>query len=244
MRKYFSVKSVPVAAWSSPVPLNFRPRLFTLFMLSFGLIVFGIGEGMLVRAGLGVSPWTVFAQGVSLQLGISIGWSTFAVSLLVLLLWIPLKQVPGLGTLLNAILIATALDVSLVYLPLPSGLVGQLAFTIGGILAVGFGSGLYLIANLGAGPRDGLMTGLQRRTDFPIAYVRLGIELCVVILGWLLGGSVGVGTLLFALGIGPAVALGLYAVGAASGATGVRYPRAGQPAPLQTEQATELVDGE
>lgn len=217
MRKLLSVKAVPVVAWSSPQPLSFRPRPFTLFVLSVGLIIFGIGEALLIKAGLGVSPWTVLAQGISLQLGIGIGWSTFAVSLGVLLLWIPLKQIPGLGTILNAILIAAAMDFSLQYLPGVTSLQGQLLLTITGILAVGFGSGMYLVAHLGAGPRDGLMTGLQRLTDFPIAWVRLSIECAVVALGWLLGGSVGVGTVLFALGIGPAVSVGLYCVGAVSG---------------------------
>lgn len=222
MRKVFSVKSVPIVSWSSPAALNFKPRLTTFLALSFGLIVFGIGEALLIRARLGVSPWTVLAQGLALQFGTSIGWATFTVSLLVLLLWIPLKQVPGLGTLMNAVLIAAAMDLSLDYLPMVDSLVAQLTMTVVGILAVGFGSGLYLIAHLGAGPRDGLMTGLQRLTDFPIAWVRLAIELSVVALGWLLGGSVGLGTVLFALGIGPAVSLGLYSVGAAAGSNATR----------------------
>jgi len=221
MRKFLAVKAVPFVAWSSPKPLTFKPRLFTLFVLSVGLIIFGIGEALLIKAGLGVSPWTVLAQGISLQSGIGIGWSTLSVSLLVLLLWIPLKQIPGLGTILNAILIAAAMDFSLDYLPIATSLFGQFALTVAGILAVGFGSGMYLVAHLGAGPRDGLMTGLQRLTDFPIAWVRLSIECTVVALGWLLGGSVGVGTVLFAVGIGPAVSIGLYCVGALSGVSSI-----------------------
>lgn len=212
MRRFLAVKAVPVVSWSSDHPLSFRPRLLTIFILSLGLVIFGVGEALLIKAGLGVSPWTVFAQGISLQVGVGIGWATFTVSLMVLLLWIPLRQMPGLGTLLNAVLIATAIEFSLDYLPETDLLVAQLLITVVGVLLVGVGSGMYLIAHLGAGPRDGLMTGLQRLTDFPIAWVRLAIELSVVALGWLLGGTVGLGTLLFAAGIGPAVSLGIYLV--------------------------------
>lgn len=215
--KAFTVKAVPFVAWSSPHPLNFRPALPTLGLLCFGLIVFGIGEALLIAGGLGVSPWTVLAQGIALKLTSSIGWATFLVSIAVLLLWIPLRQVPGLGTLLNAILIAAALAWALPLLPEPQSLPGQLLMVLAGILMVGFGSGTYLIAHLGAGPRDGLMTGLQRLTEVPIAIVRLTLEISVVAIGWSLGGVVGVGTLLFALGIGPAVSLGLYVVAKASG---------------------------
>ena len=138
--------------------------------------------------------------------------ANFSVSLGVLLFWIPLRQTPGLGTLLNAIIIAAAIEYSLTYLPQPDLYLLKVIEIIAGILLVGLGSGLYLIANLGPGPRDGLMTGLQRLTNFPIAWVRTTIELTVVALGWLLGGTVGLGTILFAFGIGPAVSIGLYIV--------------------------------
>ena len=210
--KFLSVKGVPVVSWSSPRPLNFRPRFTTLSLLCIGLVVFGIGEAMLIAAGAGVSPWTVFAQGIASITGLSIGWATFAVSVAVLLLWIPLSQTPGLGTVLNAIIISVALELSLNYLPQPENYLLKLVETVVGILLVGIGSGLYLIANLGPGPRDGLMTGLQGLTSFPIASVRTSIEVIAVILGWLLGGTVGVGTLLFAFGIGPSVAIGLASV--------------------------------
>jgi len=196
-------------------------------LLCLGLIVFGIGEALLIAAGLGVSPWVVLAQGIAQILSLSIGWATFLVSLAVLLLWIPLRQTPGLGTLLNAILIAAAIDWSLPLLPVPQSLPAQLLTVVAGILLVGFGSGTYLIAHLGAGPRDGLMTGLQRLTDVPIALVRLVLEISVVGIGWSLGGVAGIGTLLFALGIGPAVSLGLYVVAKISGNAAITPPETG-----------------
>lgn len=210
--KLLSVKAVPHVFWSSDHPLNFRPKVSTVSILCMGLLIFGIGEALLVAAGAGVSPWTVLAQGLSIISSWSIGFSTFVVSVAVLLLWIPLSQTPGLGTLLNAIIISAAIEFSLPWLPQAESFPLQLLETIIGISLVGLGSGLYLIANLGPGPRDGLMTGLQRVTELPVARVRTAIEISVVVLGWLLGGTVGVGTLLFAFGIGPAVSIGLYSV--------------------------------
>ncbi|GJM12283.1 MAG: membrane protein [Pseudohongiella sp.] len=201
-----------MVSWSSDRALNFRPRLITLLILSVGLTVFGIGEAMLIAAGAGNSPWTVLSQGFSLISGWSIGVTTFLTSIAVLLLWIPLRQLPGIGTILNAIIISLAIELSLPYLPRTDVYSLQLLETAIGILLVGFGSGLYLIANLGPGPRDGLMTGLQRVSNQPVARVRTAIEITVVLLGWLLGGTVGLGTLMFAFGIGPAVSVGLYLV--------------------------------
>lgn len=166
----------------------------------------------MIAAGAGVSPWTVFAQGIGLQTGLSIGWATFAVSGAVLLLWVPLRQVPGIGTILNAVIISAAIEISLPFLPSFENYLLRIVESAIGILLVGFGSGMYLIANLGPGPRDGLMTGLQRVTGFPIARVRTSIELTVVLFGWILGGTVGLGTVMFAFGIGPAVSIGLYSV--------------------------------
>ena len=177
-----------------------------------GLVFFGIGEALLINSHLGVSPWTVLAQGVSLSTSQSIGWSTFYISIVVLSLWLPLKQVPGIGTLLNTIIIAASIELSLPLLPKPATFEFQLLQSMLGIFVVGFGSGIYLTAHLGAGPRDGLMTGLQRISELPMAWVRTIIELIVVITGWLLGGTVGIGTLLFAIVIGPAVSLGLATV--------------------------------
>lgn len=208
--RIFSVRQVPSTGWSSPAPLNFRPRVATLLFLSLGLFIFGLGEVFIIAAGIGVSPWTVLAQGIALHTDISVGQATFVVSALVLLLWIPLRQRPGIGTILNAIIIAATIEIVLPYMPRPDGVFMQTVTCLAGILLIGGGSGLYLIANLGAGPRDGLMTGLQRLTNLPIAGVRIGIEVSVVLSGWLLGGVVGVGTVLFAVLIGPCVSAGLY----------------------------------
>jgi len=210
--KIFSIKSVPVTHWSSEKPLNFRPSFLTIFILCIGLTLFGLGESLLITSGAGNSPWTVLAHGLSIASGLSIGALTFIISVLVLIIWIPLKQSPGMGTLLNVIIIAAVIEWSLPYLPHPKHLEFQLFQAVCGILLVGFATGLYLIANLGPGPRDGLMTGLQRVTGQPIAWVRTLIEIGVVTVGWALGGSLGLGTLLFALGIGSAVSLGLFCV--------------------------------
>jgi hypothetical protein len=216
MLKVFRIHAVPVLPWSSSHPLNLRPGPVTLVFLCVGLGIFGLGEALMIGAGLGVSPWTVLAQGVAQVFAVSIGWATFFVSVAVLLLWIPLRQLPGLGTVLNAIIIALAIELTLPFLPRPELVFWQLLQTLVGILLVGLGSGMYLIAHLGAGPRDGLMTGLQRLTGLPIAWVRMSIEIAAVTTGWLLGGIVGVGTVLFALGIGPAVSLGLFLVESAA----------------------------
>jgi uncharacterized membrane protein YczE len=174
-----------------------------------GQWIFGTGEAFLVAAGLGVAPWTVLAQGISVRTTIPLGLATFVVSALVLLLWIPLRERPGLGTICNAVVIALALQVMMQVIPHPDPVIIQLAFVLFGIAIIGLGSGLYLTANLGPGPRDGWMTGLHLRFGWPISAVRLAIEAVVLVAGWLLGGTVGVGTVLFALLIGPAVGYGL-----------------------------------
>ncbi len=186
-----------------------RPKLLTFFYLNLGLVLFGLGESILIASGAGVSPWTVLAQGISGKTGWSIGFVTMIVSFAILVLWIPLRQKPGMGTLLNALIIAFMIDFSLVLLPYPETLLWQLIQAAIGVLVVGLASGIYLTANLGAGPRDGLMTGLQAKTGMPIATIRIGIEVTVVSIGWYLGGVVGVGTLFFAFGIGPCVAIGI-----------------------------------
>ena len=206
------IKSVPKTSWSSKEPLNIKPKIKTLIFLILGLFLFGLGETLLLASGAGVSPWTVFAEGISIYSSISIGWATFWVSLSVLFLWIPLKQKPGIGTILNAIIIALVLDYSLPYLPSPESYGFQILQIVIGVLITGLGSGFYLIANLGPGPRDGLMTGIQRVTKKPIAQIRTTIEVTVVFFGWILGGTAGLGTIIFALGIGPAVAIGIFLV--------------------------------
>ena len=166
----------------------------------------------MLASGAGVSPWTVLAEGISIYSSYSVGWSTFWMSLAVLLLWIPLKQKPGIGTILNVIIIALVFDYTLPYLPNPENYGFKVLQVIIGVLITGLGSGFYLISNLGPGPRDGLMTGVQRITGKPIALVRSTIEVIVVFFGWKLGGTVGLGTIIFALGIGPTVAAGIYFV--------------------------------
>lgn len=204
--RFLKIKTVPTLFWSAPEPLTLRPPVMSAVLLVIGLVIFGFGEALLIASGAGVSPWTVFAQGVSLHAGWTIGFATFVISALVLLLWIPLRQKPGMGTILNIIIISVVLDVALPFLPRFNSLGLRLAEAAAGVVVTSIGGGIYLIANLGPGPRDGLMTGLQRVTGFPIAHVRGAIEVSVVIIGWLLGGVVGAGTLLFAFGIGPCVA--------------------------------------
>ena len=209
----FTVKIVPILSWSSFDALNLKPKSITLIYLVLGLILFGLGETLLISANAGVSPWTVLAQGISVKTGYSIGITTFIVSVSVLCLWIPLKQKPGIGTILNAVIISVVIDVSLPYLPSPELQALQILQVIIGVVIVGLGSGFYLIANLGPGPRDGLMIGLQKKTNLSIALIRTIIEIFVVLVGWYLGGVVGIGTIVFALGIGPFVSAGLFIVG-------------------------------
>lgn len=207
--------TVPITRWRSASRWRTRPATFTLLIL--GLWLFGTGEALLVSSTLGNAPWTVLAQGLSARLPMSIGLATFVVSAVVLLLWIPLRERPGLGTISNAVVIALALQVMVTVLPSPEGALVQLGFVLVGIALIGVGSGLYLTTNLGPGPRDGWMTGVHLRTGWPISGVRLGIEVTVVVIGWLLGGTVGIGTVLFALLVGPAVGYGLRLANAVGG---------------------------
>lgn len=186
---------------------RWRPSPGRALQLIVGLWVFGLGEALLLASELGNSPWTVLAEGVSLHTPLSVGAATVLISVLVLLAWIPLRQRPGLGTVLNAVLIGIAIDVFLALLPEDSGLGVRVGELVAGILTVGLGSALYLSAALGPGPRDGLMTGLHRRTGASIRLVRVAIELSALAGGALLGGTVGIGTVAFALAIGPVVQL-------------------------------------
>ena len=207
---FLSIKNVPKVSWSSDKPLNIKPKISSMFFLCLGLILFGLGEGLLIVSYTGASPWSVLAQGISLHINFSIGTITLFISFAVLLLWIPLNQKPGIGTILNALIIALMIDLCIKFVPTPETYEVQLLLAVIAVLTVGFGGGIYLVANLGAGPRDGLMVGLQKKTNLPIAAVRATLEITVVSAGWYLGGTVGLGTLLFAFGIGPAVALGLF----------------------------------
>jgi uncharacterized protein len=209
---FLKIKKIPKVHWSSEKQYNFKPRFSTLFFCCFGLMLFGLGEGLLIVSFTGASPYSVLAQGISLHTNLSIGMTTFLISVFVLILWIPLNQRPGMATILNALIIALMIDLCIKYFSTPSNYYNQLILAIVSVITVGIGGAIYLVANLGAGPRDGLMIGLQKKTNLPIALVRATLEITVVSIGWYLGGTVGIGTLLFAFGIGPCVALGLYLV--------------------------------
>ena len=199
---FLSIKKIPKTNWSSKYPFNFKPKFSTFFFLCFGLTLFGLGEGLLIVSLSGASPWSVLAQGISLNVNYSIGIITFIISIVVLMMWIPLKQKPGMGTILNALIIAAMIDLCINFVPSPESFISQIILAITAVLTVGLGGGIYLVANLGPGPRDGLMIGLQKVSNLPIATVRAFIEISVVSVGWYLGGTVGIGTLLFAFGIG------------------------------------------
>ena len=210
---FLKIKNIPKVYWSSEKSLNLKPKISTFFFLCLGLTLFGLGEGLLIVSFAGASPWSVLAQGIALNINLSVGIITIFISLGVLILWIPLNQKLGIGTILNAIIIGLMIDVCIKFVPTPENFIYQIILAILAVLTVGLGGGIYLVANLGAGPRDGLMVGLQKKTNLPIAAVRGSLEITVMSIGWYLGGTVGVGTLLFAFGIGPAVALGLFIVG-------------------------------
>ena len=209
MFDFIKIGEVPKTSWSSKETHNLKPRLKTLMALVIGLMLFGLGEALLVTSQIGVSPWTAFAQGLANVSELDLGLTTFLISLFVLFLWIPLKQKPGIGTLLNAIIISLVLHYAIPFLPVFEENFLRLIQAIFGVFITGVGGAIYLIANLGPGARDGLMTGLQRVTRFPIAWVRSTIELTVLTIGWWLGGVIGLGTIIFALGIGPCLAFTL-----------------------------------
>jgi len=206
-------KNVPTTWWSADDPWTLKPRFSTMILLIIGLIIFGAGDAVLTSARLGNTPWTVLAEGIAENLNLSIGKSTFLVSFLVLLIWIPLREKPGIGTILNAILIAATIEFLLPILPTPETFSLQIIQVLAGIVLVAIGSGLYLTANLGPGPRDGTMTGLTKVTGVPIGRIRSGIEIFVIAIGWTLGGKFGIGTILFAILIGPCVAICLNMAG-------------------------------
>ena len=203
-------RTVPRTRWTARQV--WRPTPASLAALLVGLWLFGTGEALLLLADLGASPWTVLAQGLYVRTALDIGLMTFAVSLVVLLLWIPLRQKPGPGTILNIVVIPIALQLTYDLVPHPANIVARFALVVAGILTIGLGSGFYLTAGHGPGPRDGWMTGLHHRTGRPVAQIRLVIEVTVLVVGVALGGTFGIGTILFALFIGQAVALGLSVV--------------------------------
>ena len=207
--KIFFITSVPKTTWSSHKPDSIKPKLETFFFLCFGLFLFGLGESILVISQNGVTPWTVLAEGIAKEFDIGVGLSTFYISCAVLILWFPLKLKPGLGTIMNIIIIALTMGVLIPLIQFFNEIFNPLFLSISGTFIVAFGSGIYLIANLGPGTRDGLMTGIAKNLDKPISLIRFSIEFFIVFLGWLLGGTFGVGTIIFAIFIGPFISLSL-----------------------------------
>jgi uncharacterized membrane protein YczE len=200
-------KTVPVTPWRAEHRWQISPlRLAILF---FGLAIFGLGDSLLVQGDVGNAPWTVFSQGLTYKTGLSIGWATFVISIFVLLIWIPLNEKPGFGTLANIVLIATFIEVGTHIFPKQDSFLSGVAFSLTGIALVGLGSALYITCGLGPGPRDGAMTGLHYKTGVRVGRVRMAIEIVVLAIGWFMGGTVGVGTALFALLIGQSVAISL-----------------------------------
>lgn len=168
-----------------------------------GLLLYGIADAFMIQAALGVDSWTVFAQGISVRTGLSIGLLTNLIGLFVLLLWIPLRQKPGLGTVLNILLVGPGIELGLWLLPTPEALWLRVAYFVAGLLLLAIASGIYIGAHLGPGPRDGLMTGIHARFGTPLWASRTAVEVTVLVVGWILGGNVGLGTVAFALLIGP-----------------------------------------
>ena len=198
-------KTVPITPWraKSLWDLSFA-RVLILF---FGLALFGFGDALVVQSNLGNTPWTVFAQGLSFKTGLSLGWTTFYTGFVILLIWIPLRERPGFGTISNIVIISACIQAGVEMFPLQSTLLGGVASALLGIALVGIGSALYITCGLGSGPRDGLMTGVHNRIGVRVGRVRLCIEVTVLIIGAFLGGRTGLGTALFAVLIGQTVAI-------------------------------------
>jgi uncharacterized membrane protein YczE len=191
---------IPETPWRARSTWAVRPRM--LVPLFGGLAAFGFGEGLLVQSHWGASPWTVFAEGIAKHAQISLGWATALISVVVLLSWIPFHQRPGFGTISNVIIIAYVLDLTTYAVAAPHAAWLKIVYIVGAVLSIGVGSAFYLTCNLGPGPRDGLMTGLHNRFHASVVYVRLSIEVVVLTIGWLLGGSPGFATAFFATTIG------------------------------------------
>ena len=209
-------KTIPVTPWRADTTWGLITAPYAIqrmMVLIFGLMIFGIGEAFLVVTSLGNSPWVVLSEGISLNSSFNIGESTFLVSVVVLLLWIPLRQKPGFGTLANIVVIAASIELGLLIIPTFENVYVKYFYVLFGIALVGIGSALYITCGLGTGPRDGLMTGLHYKTGVRVGRVRLGIELVALSVGAILGGSLGVGTALFALLIGQSVAISLGVLG-------------------------------
>lgn len=200
-------KTIPNTPWRAQH--RWQLSATRIAILFFGLAIFGLGDSLLIQGNIGNAPWTVFAEGVSNKSGWSIGFSTFVISIFVLLIWIPLRERPGFGTLSNIVIIATFIQIGTSIFPQQENYLSGIAFSLVGIALVGIGSALYITCGLGPGPRDGAMTGIHGLTGIRVSRVRLGIESTVLAVGFLLGGTLGLGTLLFALLIGESVAISL-----------------------------------
>lgn len=198
-------KTVPITPWRANSRWDLS--LSRVLILFIGLTVFGLGDALVVQSNLGNAPWTVFAQGLSVKTDLSLGWATFVTGFFVLLIWIPLKEKPGFGTISNIAIISAAIQFGVDHFPLQESLLGGLLSALTGIALVGIGSSLYITCGLGPGPRDGAMTGIHNKTGVRVGRVRMGIEVTVLVIGAILGGKVGLGTALFALLIGQSVAI-------------------------------------
>lgn len=192
--------TIPVTPWRATSTWALRPRMVA--PLVGGLAGFGVGEGLLVQSQWGASPWTVFAQGIAKQASISIGWATALISCFVLLLWFPLRERPGFGTVANIVIIAYVLDLTTTTVAVAHSPALKVLYVVGAVALIGMGSAFYLTCGLGPGPRDGLMTSLHRRLHVSVVYIRLSIEVTILLVGWLLGGTVGVATAFFAATVG------------------------------------------
>jgi len=209
-------RTIPITPWRANTTWGLISAPYAIqrmLVLIFGLMIFGIGEAFLVVTSLGNSPWVVLSEGISLNSTLNIGEATFLVSVVVLLLWIPLRQRPGFGTLANIVVIAASIELGLLIIPTVENIYIKYIYVLFGIALVGIGSALYITCGLGTGPRDGLMTGLHYKTGVRVGRVRMGIEVVALSIGAFLGGSLGVGTALFALLIGQSVAISLGVLG-------------------------------
>jgi uncharacterized membrane protein YczE len=209
-------RTIPITPWRANTTWGLIAAPYAIqrmLVLIFGLMIFGVGEAFLVVTSLGNSPWVVLSEGISLNSNLNIGESTFLVSVVVLLLWIPLRQKPGFGTLANIVVIAASIELGLLIIPTVENIYFKYFYVLFGIALVGIGSALYITCGLGTGPRDGLMTGLHYKTGVRVGRVRLGIEVVALSIGAFLGGSLGIGTALFALLIGQSVAISLGVLG-------------------------------
>lgn len=225
-------RSVPLLNLSSRDQLRAGKLPRRVVQLLIGLALYGVSMAMMLRATLGLNPWDVFHAGVTSRVPVTFGQVTIIVGALVLLLWIPLRQWPGLGTIANVVVIGLAVDAALAVIDSPSGLPAQLALLLAGLVLNGLAGGLYIGSQLGPGPRDGLMTGLALRTGLSIRLVRTGLELTVLGAGWLLGGPVGIGTVLYAMTIGPLVQFFLPRVTVSLEAPPARQPLSGAATPV------------